>query len=213
MEEIIHGDTSKPTIIGGQQIDLIVCINLVTRKDRELHMIKVMAEQGLPFRFYKAVLNPVPVQGCKESHLAVIKYAREHNCRNVLIFEDDIEFCKPISEVPTFPKEWDMLYIGGLMRDLHNMNDIHNKDWISGLVICCQSYIVNSTVFDKILTMDVNRIKEVDLLFANTIHRDKRTYMSAEFFTKQIGGWSDLEKRFKWIDYKWPKTGYQYLHP
>ena len=106
-----------------------------------------------------------------------------------------------------------MLYIGGLMRDLYNMADMHKKDWIGGIVICCQSYIINGTVFDKILTMDTNRNKEVDLLFANTIHRDGRTFMTADPFTKQIAGWSDLEKRYKWIDYQWPKTGQMYLHP
>lgn len=71
--------------------DDIVCINLRHREDRRKHMIRVMAELGIPFRFVVFDKSPKGgIYGCFESHMKVLKDSYDSGCQRVLIFEDDI---------------------------------------------------------------------------------------------------------------------------
>lgn len=69
-------------------------INLKRREDRKREMEAQMEKYGIPIERFDAVDRPEPTKGivgCTQSHLAVLKLAKERNYQTVLIFEDDFE--------------------------------------------------------------------------------------------------------------------------
>ena len=71
--------------------DHIYCINLNTRGDRRNTVNKLFTEYNIPVTYY--VVDPHPtsgIQGCFESHTALINEAYKNNYDNILIFEDDV---------------------------------------------------------------------------------------------------------------------------
>ena len=76
-------------------IDHIFYINLDKRKDRLEHIEKVLTEynlKGISERYVAIETAYSGIIGCSQSHLNVLKLARERGYKNVLILEDDFEF-------------------------------------------------------------------------------------------------------------------------
>ena len=75
-----------------EYIDKIIYINLEKRNDRktqienELKLFEIDAER------YNAIENKTGIIGCTESHLNILKLAKERNYKNILILEDDFTF-------------------------------------------------------------------------------------------------------------------------
>ena len=66
----------------------IYCINLKDRDDRYDHMMEQFMKYNLKVNFYRPKRNENGAVGCRESHLAVLKEARDRGLLSVLIFED-----------------------------------------------------------------------------------------------------------------------------
>jgi len=74
-------------------IDKIIYINLNKRTDRKEMVETELTNFGLPFERYAAIETPgFGTLGCGQSHLNVLKLAKERGYRNVLILEDDFTF-------------------------------------------------------------------------------------------------------------------------
>lgn len=76
-------------------IDHIFYINLDKRKDRREHIEKVLTEYNLSSiteRYVAIETAYSGIVGCSQSHLNVLKLARERGYKNVLVLEDDFEF-------------------------------------------------------------------------------------------------------------------------
>ncbi len=197
-----------------------LCINLDRRADR---WGSVFAE----FQKYN-VENVIRLSGCdgqtlnvnlrKEhkgelgsciSHLNAIKYAKEHNWDNVLIFEDDVKFhpdILPITELVLndLPKNWDMLYFGGNHQGpITKINDYVGKTYRT---FALQMYAVNAKIYDYLISMLENEVERSmkfnlddkfvslagDYFIAN--HQPQfNTYVTLHKLSYQTEGFSDIQ--------------------
>ena len=74
-------------------IEKIIYINLDSRQDRREQIEAELSKMRLTAERFAAFATPHSgIVGCGYSHLAVLKMAKEHGWKNVLILEDDFEF-------------------------------------------------------------------------------------------------------------------------
>lgn len=74
-------------------IDKIIYINLNKRIDRRTDIEKDLNDFNLEYERFEAIETPgFGILGCGQSHLAVLKLAKERGYKNILIFEDDFTF-------------------------------------------------------------------------------------------------------------------------
>lgn len=107
-----------------------VCINLERRPERWERMKERFARHGIVsverFSAIDGLRLSVPETwpytpgqyGCLQSHLAVLRSARENDAPNILIFEDDCIFDDEFNQkflhyIEQVPDDWDMLFLGG----------------------------------------------------------------------------------------------------
>jgi hypothetical protein len=178
-----------------------IVINLGHRNDRMELLHKSFANQSI--ERFEAIRHTDPEIGCRESHLAAVRLAKERGYPWVLVLEDD---CEPYPEFPTLFRDvllhlwkhkdaWE-LYNGGpnpgsVRRCApageaggSTMLDIDN--WISA-----QFIIINSTVFDKILEYDeLKHPKKIDEYYSTCF----KTISSTPMLTRQLDTYSDLAK-------------------
>ena len=185
-------------------IDAVICINLSTRQDRKQKMLN-----NFPYQFYFYTADPHndPVIGCKQSHYNCIAWAKQQQYQNVLIIEDDVQVVKDLNlYTPSIPESFDMLYLGGICLSVYGA---WFQPWTKGRFVCLHAYIVNQRFYDVILQTIDNEVTNVpvDVLIANKLHEYNECYMVTEPLCIQTEGYSDIEKRTKWIQFNWPKAG------
>jgi len=101
-----------------EEFEPITCIHMKKREDRRALLRKVEKSLGIPIQFYHPTKHPNgAVQGCYESHQAVIRSNLHTTWCTVL--EDDIEECtvtqQLLDEVLRFlhnRNDWDIFYLG-----------------------------------------------------------------------------------------------------
>ena len=103
-------------------IDKVVYINLWHRRDRDEHMERMTHTFGEnKVQRFSAIEDANGHIGCFKSHLAVLEMAVEHKWRNVLVLEDDADWCN-------FDKGY-----GELKRLMSNEFDVIMLGWNYGL--------------------------------------------------------------------------------
>jgi glycosyl transferase family 25 len=103
-------------------IDKVVYINLWHRRDRDEHMERMTHTFGEnKVQRFSAIEHANGHEGCFKSHLAVLEMAVEHKWRNVLVLEDDADWCN-------FDKGY-----GELKRLMSNEFDVIMLGWNYGL--------------------------------------------------------------------------------
>lgn len=140
-------------------IDKIIYINLNKRSDRKEKIEKELNNFNLEYERFEAIDYPsFGSYGCGLSHLYVLKLARERNYKNILILEDDFQFCvsKDIFEehLTCFflnIKDFDVCMLSyNLLEFMELENNIFNK------VLSAQTssgYIVNSNYYNKLIDL------------------------------------------------------------
>lgn len=173
-----------------------VCINLSTRKDKRQFMQKQCQRRGLSIQFYLAEPNADPKRGCLESHLAVIEEQIKKGSNFFLMLEDDAKFIAN-PRIPDMPDDWDMLYLGGNVRNLlEDSEEAKKKPWVKMRCWTTHAYLINlrnkELVKDILLakTMD----KEIDNFYIDHIHGKYNCYMLNPMIAIQKDGYSDIEK-------------------
>lgn len=73
-------------------IDKIIYINLDKHVEKKTVMENQLRYFNLPFERFSAANNTPDGIGCAQSHLEVLKMAREKKYKNILILEDDFVF-------------------------------------------------------------------------------------------------------------------------
>jgi len=73
-------------------VDKVVYINLDKRTDRDAHIRTVLAQFGDKVTRMSAIETNPGFIGCLQSHIAVLKAAKHHGWKNVLVMEDDVEW-------------------------------------------------------------------------------------------------------------------------
>ena len=155
----------------------------------------------------KFMINNVhenPVTGCIESHINAIKYAKLKELDFVMIFEDDVEVRENINEIMMndLPKEWDMLYFGGILTTMMKKE----KDWVRGYIWCNHAYIVRKSMYDvilnKIAEFDLNELgrekKNIDWFYVSQIHPNYNCWLSESQPIIQRESYSVIDKKVKW---------------
>ena len=125
------------------------------------------------------------VDGCTQSHLKIIREAKENNYERILVFEDDIYFYNggfthsmdiiesAIDEIQD--KDWEILYLGGSLLDQYVTQA--GKHLIkAGGMNTSHAFILNHTAFDTLLNqfirLQLHREVEMLVILVVIIHLD-----------------------------------------
>ena len=210
ISELIH--STKPKLLShlfstpnGQEKGIdVVCINLTTRTDRKEKMMDVLKEYQ--FRFYHAEPHEIGWKGCYQSHLDVIRWAKQQKLPRILVVEDDILPFRDLSSIPSAPNDADMIYLGGICLDI--IGDWW-KEWTQGRIVCMHAYIVPSHFYDIFITEceEQTTEKPIDVKLCDCVHARYKVYMLTDPAFVQAADFSDIDHKHKWAFYKWPKAG------
>jgi hypothetical protein len=139
------------------------------------------------------------VDGCRESHFAIVRMAKERRYPWVMIMEDDCcpypyfkeEFAKMLPDLWAAREFWD-IYNGGIITPGGHIyrirNNILNVKWGA----CSQMIIVNSSAYDKVL----NWRPRVDAPAIDMYYNKFHIATSAPLLTYQSNSPSDIQKGY-----------------
>lgn len=127
---------------------------------------------------------------CFYSQLQVIKYAKEKKIKNILIFEDDVEFYTKgdydplieiqngLNQIKNFP-DWEVCYLGADLGDditeinLVSPNLIKLSPGGSSNPACCFAMIVKETIYDDLIDAFENRGERMIDLYISANIKEK----------------------------------------
>lgn len=188
-----------------KDIQNVLCygISLEERKDKRDKLKKVCKKNGIPLHLFIAQRHPEGgKRGCLDSHLRIIKEAYQNKnitkAKNLLIFEDDIEFVNSLSFTSAFknavPKDYDMLYFGGTV---HRVIDKESyTGWVQMSCWTTHAYLINlekDEMVKKIIKDLENYKEEIDRYYLNEIHTEYKAYICNPMVIIQQAGFSDIE--------------------
>ena len=135
-------------------------INLESRLDRKLHVLKQLNDIGIEAQRFNAIKLKNGALGCSFSHLKCLEIAKEKNWEHILIVEDDIKFLDPMlfkNQSNLFlskHKKWDVVLIAGNNFPPHEVID----DTCIKVTRCqtTTGYLVNRHYYDTL----INNYKE-----------------------------------------------------
>ena len=202
-------DTHRP-------YDEILVLTLEEYPDRQEHMETILRKNKLEATLLIHKLHEEPRLGCLQAHMNAIKYAKKHNLKSVMIFEDDILINDSFKTIDTYPDNWDMLYLGGILT--HHTEK--KEEWVKGVIWCNHAYIVKDTLYDKILETYEGLDKEEmsqkgqtsDWLYTTFINPHYNCWLYEKQAIIQKEGFSLLDQKQKWgKDFDWNTWVPKYL--
>lgn len=164
-------------------------------EEQNRHLI----DDGCTFRGDERPVHALYTKSCALSHLSVILRAKLMGYKNVLVFEDDVEFHEDIIQELTLALEdlkkqeaWDMFYIGCNPLSYKKLTD-HLAKSISSLA--AHAYAVNNHFYDELLNIPFKRVPCIDLNYS-TLAADlsKNIFMALKNLAWQSAGYSTLEE-------------------
>ena len=203
-------------------IDKIYIINLDERRDRYDALVKEFKRVGITdyIRFpavrpslddYDTTRNKYASQdpnyirgslGCKLSHLAILKHARNNGYKYILIFEDDVEFTESNTgalsralKILVPAGEFTLLYLSANLyrAKLTRVGGVSGVSKISN-ALCAHSYVVNCKEINYLIRGLEASLHEVDV-FYKQVQLEKKCYILAPGITKQRAGYSNIMER------------------
>lgn len=177
----------KPLTIDSY-FDRIFYINIAADTDRNAFMLRQFHAFGLKnFERVEGVVlqetpplaqyhnfnhneKSIPAQlGCRASHLAAIRLAKERGYRRIMILEDDVQFLMDpnilLQQNAELLQEWDMLYFGGLV-----------ESFFRNQIVGAYAYCIQHTLFDNVLYMAEASGMEIDNFYAKILHHMSYNY-------------------------------------
>lgn len=191
------------------QIDGVFYINLDERSDRRIQIEQELEKIGLKAERFPAIKHEFGIIGCGQSHIAVLKLARERRLKNVLVFEDDFELIVSPEE---FWKQMNMFFASKIDYDVllpsYNMSSSVDYNKFLYKVLESQttsSYLINSKYFDTLIYMWERAIAmqietrswdfALDIAWKLLQPRDN-WYAFKLRLGKQRGSYSDIQQQF-----------------
>lgn len=187
-------------------------INLDSRSDRKEQFEQECKKMNLKVERFPAIKHEKGSIGCGESHLIVLKNARDLKLELVTIFEDDFQFLinrKEYDEIlSNLPSDYDVVMLSYNMIHCEPFNEMFGK------VIEVQTtsgYIVHSRFYDKLISnweYALSLLKENPHTYAQyeldqywkKLQPSSNWYYSLKRVGFQRPSFSDLERRN--VDYK-----------
>jgi len=188
--------------------DEIYCINLDERTDRWEHAQKEFEKAGIKDRVtrFSAIKDNDGRIGLIKSNLSIIKMAKLKKLKNVLIFEDDVEF---IVDNPQELLKNSLFQVGELDWKLFYLGaNTHNKliKIKSNLILLKHAFATQSVAFSE-KSYDIfikkyegmNKISNMsdvlDVYFAQQFQEKYICLMVNPMMTTQMNSYSDIENR------------------
>lgn len=179
--------------------ELQYCVNLDEREDRWEQAKKEFDKINVYPQRFSAIKKENPALGCFLSHLEILKEAERQN-KNVLIFEDDIEFINYDEElINAISQEignyhwWDMLYLGGnILKPFYQASNYLGK------LTHCQSthaYGVNRYFLTRLINWLERNIYILDVIYADTVVPHNNCFITIPMLAIQRTDYSDIERR------------------
>jgi len=187
--------------------DEIYCINLDERTDRWEHASKEFIKAGIidKVKRFSAIRDVDGRVGIIKSNLAIIKIAKEKKLKNVLIFEDDVQFI--VDDIQTALQKsieqskdikWHLFYLGA---------NTHEKliKFKPNLILLKNAFAVHSMAYSNLMYdpfirkyEGLNQIKKfddiLDVYLAQQIQEKCICLMTNPMMTTQMNSYSDIEK-------------------
>ena len=145
--------------------DRIYCINLKKRPDRWEESLKEFEKLGIAddvIRFDAVDIQP-GIIGCTKSHYEIIKIVEKDGCKNILVFEDDLELTKnsivakeiisnSMEQLLRHDNAYDMLYLGGNVPEDKTLFKRIDEN-LSQISICktTHAYVISHHAFKPFL--------------------------------------------------------------
>lgn len=190
-------------------LDKILIINLKHREDRkneilqELNKLQIEKDKII---FIEAVyIKENGALGCTASHIKCIEYALNNNLENVLILEDDYDFCKDINlfniELTKFlisNVNWDVLLLhiseyGPPINIKTDFNDVYVNLWSHSAA----AYILKKNIFKDLIMnykKSLNSGKGPLDFHWNNLRLKYNWYANKKIIGYQRESYSDIEK-------------------
>lgn len=184
--------------------DKIVCISLPERKDRRSFFDRQAQGLGFTFEYFDAIKpsygNGIITKerlGCLRSHREVLIQARLQGVKSLLVLEDDCQFrnesgrafLKGMESLP----DYDLLYLGGTLWNAKVESFDENFNIGSG-ILTTHSYAVPSRNFTALIDLFEAENFPVDVKI-NEFQKSHKTLIFKKNITRQLDGYSDIEKR------------------
>ena len=139
-------------------MDNIIYINLEKRVDRREHIENELNKFQLNFERFEAIYNDSGILGCTKSHLEVLKLAKKHGWKSVLILEDDFtflvsreEFEYEITQLLNSKVDYDVCMLAYNLTE----SEVSNYDFLLKVreAQTASAYIVKDHYYDVIINL------------------------------------------------------------
>lgn len=189
--------------------DKIFVINLDKRSDRWSKVVENFKKINLSnYERFSAIETPNGWEGCKASHLSIIKKAKENGYKNFLVFEDDFVLSEDFNDVlkkslVDLPNDWDMFYLGGNLVKCSSKIPTSNNITKVNSVLTTHCYAMKNTIYDKVLNEAPSippqrgflRGQSIDVYYSEFICKNNNVYIINPMICTQGNDYSDIEKR------------------
>ena len=218
---IVNADAAVNNPVSGWNFfDRLYCISLQEREDRRKSALKEFSKVGLADRVEFVIDERHPYnieQGVYESHMMCLRKGLEAGARNIVVFEDDVEFdrfdperLRICTEFLRQHPEWKVLLLGALIRSSRKTTNpcvqkvryqslTHayalNRHYAETLAYEPWQGIVNDTLF-RPLTNDVYAIYPM-CAFQKNFTSDNYKYPKLALFRRLLGGLKRIQKAFE----------------
>jgi glycosyl transferase family 25 len=168
-------------------------INLDSRTDRKLEFEEECKKMNINVERFSAIKHEIGGIGCSESHLAVLKMARDLKLESVIIFEDDFQFLISREEyneiVSNLPENYDVVMLSYNILHSQPFNEMFGKCLE---VQTASGFIVHSRFYDVL----IKRLEEGVSLFKEHSY-DHHSYINDQYWKplQPISNWYYSLKR------------------
>ena len=152
-------------------------------------MKKQAKKYKLNLQFHTVTKHENPIKGCLESHLQLIKQAKQNNLEYVAILEDDAKFIRKPEF--TLPKDFVLFYLGGSIKSIDSCDNTCNK---ALEVWSTHAYVLHSNSFDRVINDLEMYDGPIDQYYVS-LQKEGNCYVVKPLITTQKSGYSDIEGR------------------
>jgi GR25 family glycosyltransferase involved in LPS biosynthesis len=202
---------------GWDFFDRLYCTSLQKREDRRKSALKEFSKVGLADRveFVMVERHPYNIeQGVYETHMMCLRKGLEAGARNIVVFEDDVEFdrfdperLRSCTEFLRQHPEWKVLLLGALIRSSRKTTNpcvqkvryqslahayVLNRHYAETLAYEPWQDIIHDTLF-RPLTDDVYAIYPMCAV-QNNLTSDNDKYPTLVLIRRLLGGLKRIQK-------------------
>lgn len=183
--------------------DNIYCINLDEATERLINCEEQAKKFEFTFERFSAIkpIDRTPTLlrgelGCLQSHLGVIRDAKEKQYKKILILEDDFVLVDNFNDlfferIKFVPENWNFLYFGG--NHIHGVVPINNFVGIIRHTYTTNAYCINDNMFDTIIGVLSPALKQVDVYYAQ-LQKITNAYVFKPHLAYQRNGYSYIQE-------------------